>query len=154
MARSSKAGAALRLLAVRLPDYLETRGLVVALEDNRVQPATYHQWAEPLVAGLERYLGAALEAATANLDKPGPPALLTVTLNHLHGSETGAVVLDAQWELSSPEDRSLLQRGRMERLLQQDEPGYPALVATHRRLLDALAAAIVVQWQSVSGARG
>ena len=152
--RSSTARAALRLLAVRLPDYLETRSLVVALEDNRIQPATYHQWAEPLVAGLERYLSAALETATADLDSPGPPALLTVTMNHLHGSEAGAVVLDAQWALESPEDRSVLQRGRIERVLQQHEPGYPALVATHRQLLDALAAAIVAQWRSASGAAG
>ncbi|MEM1433257.1 MAG: PqiC family protein [Pseudomonadota bacterium] len=142
----------LRLLAVRVPDYLQTRGLVVALDDSRIQAATYHQWAEPLVAGLERYLSDALAVALGAPDGFGPPALITVTLSHLHGSEAGTVVLDAEWQLLSAGDRSLLDGGRFERNLEQGEPGYPALVATHRRLLDALAAAIVAQWRTASAA--
>ncbi len=143
-------GAPLRLKSVRIPPYLDQRGLVLQTGPSEIEVAKHHRWAEPLDGALERYLQVAIArrsgrpVETAPLSRPETgaegPETIAVRIHQLHGTESGHVRLVADWRITGegePEMHSF------DETRTQSADGYPALVAAHAGLLDALAGAIV-----------
>ncbi|MEM6707749.1 MAG: PqiC family protein [Pseudomonadota bacterium] len=145
-AGSDRAAAPIELGVVSLPDYLATRGIVVAVGMEQVRAANQHRWAEPLDVGVARYLGEALRGrlaengADAGREAASGGALrLDLTIQRLHGSTAGPLVLTLDWVLRGRTGEEQAQ-GRFVHRVEQRQPGYPALVQAHRAALDAFAA--------------
>lgn len=102
---------AVRLLPIETPDYLKTRDMVVRTGANEMVFATFHQWAEPLDAGVRRVLADDLRTSPAIrevlIDEP-PPANTKVYVISIHivaceGNNTNgqsSILFSARWEIS------------------------------------------------------
>ncbi|MEM1230530.1 MAG: ABC-type transport auxiliary lipoprotein family protein, partial [Pseudomonadota bacterium] len=99
---------------------------------SELRGARNHQWAEPLAAGIGRYLALALgEPVSA-------APLLELSVAHFHGSERGAVVLEADWQLRERGAAAPFAQGRFDATIMQDGPGFEAMIEAQRALLDQL----------------
>ncbi len=128
---ASSSATPLSLAELALPMYLQSRNMAVVAGTTQVRGARGHRWAEPLADGVRRYLEGALaptleDASTMQLD---------VAVRHLHGSEAGTVVLDLDWRIRERGSDKPLRSGRFDDSIEQDGPGYEALVLAHRVLL-------------------
>ncbi|HEY1788461.1 MAG TPA: PqiC family protein [Verrucomicrobiae bacterium] len=100
-----------RILPVEVPNYLQTRDMVVRTSSNEMIFATFHQWAEPLDAGVRRVLTEDLRTAPAIrevlTDEP-PPAntnvyVISIQILACEGNQTNSqssVLFKACWEIS------------------------------------------------------
>lgn len=131
----------LALGAVTLPVYLQSRNIAVVIGSTEIRGARGHRWAEPLGDALRRYLQETLASGY-----PGEaPYLLDLTVHHLHGAESGAVLLDANWRVRARGSVDALAAGQFTEQVQQSGPGYDALVEAHRQVLDRLADTVASQ---------
>ncbi|MGI9323970.1 MAG: PqiC family protein [Pseudomonadales bacterium] len=121
----------LSLAELTLPMYLQSRNMAVVAGNTQVRGARGHRWAEPLADGVRRYLEDALAPALEGVST----LRLDVLIRHLHGSEAGTVVLDLSWRIRERGSEEPLQSGRFSDSLEQERPGYEALVLAHRLLL-------------------
>ncbi len=121
----------LQSITVNIPAYLNQLGMVIVSEQRQVNVANFNLWAEPLDEGIERYFRNTLSDVSAELF-----ASLTVNVNYFHGNDTGSVLLDAGWVLSTNCADPL--SGRFNERLQQEATGYVALAATQARLLELM----------------
>lgn len=137
---------ALAVGAVAMPAYLQSKDIAVATRDSQLRGARNHQWAEPLAEGIGRYLSLAFEGPAS---PEGPEAVetdglvLDLTVLHFHGSEAGAVVLEADWRLRRRGAGEALASRHFEGRVAQEDVGYDALVDAHRALLDQLVAEVL-----------
>jgi uncharacterized lipoprotein YmbA len=98
---------------VRLPDYLDTRDLLI-LKGNQLIPSTTGQWAERLSVGMTRALAAALgtnlpNAAVFTTDPVQRPARqLLVDVTSFEARADQEVVLVARWTFTDGAGRSSL----------------------------------------------
>jgi hypothetical protein len=98
---------------VRLPDYLDTRDLLVR-EGNRLIPSTTGQWAERLSVGMTRALALALGTQLPNaalfttdpVQRPARQILVDVTSFEARADQE--VVLAAHWTFTDGPGRSSL----------------------------------------------
>lgn len=134
--------------ALQVPVYLQSRNIAVVLGTTEIRGARAHRWAEPLGEALQRYLQAALANGYVN----DAPYLLDVTLHHLHGAESGTVLLDLDWRVRPRGAPEVIASGRFTDQLQQARPGYDALVVAHRQLLDRFADAAASVLAGADGA--
>lgn len=143
---SSGSRSVVQLKPVAVAPYLDQRGVVLQTGDSEIRVAKHHRWAEPLDEAVGRYLqvGIANQGEVAVESVPlttaNPAVTVTVRINQLHGTEVGSVRLVADWKLDRAEQEPVLYS--FDESVRQAADGYPALVAAHAELLDALSAAI------------
>lgn len=150
---SAGASLPLRSLAlgtVNVPSYLQSRNIAVIVGSTEIRGARSHRWAEPLDEALRRYLQETLAAGFA-IDAP---YLLDMTVHHLHGAESGAVLLDIDWRVRERGSAAALVAGQFADAVQQSGVGFDALVVAHRQLLDRFVAQVVVEAGAAVGGGG
>jgi uncharacterized lipoprotein YmbA len=138
-----------RLSRVEVATYLDREGIVLLTGDAEINEAKQHTWAEPLSQSIRRYLQVTVGVA-AGVDVEVPPLTtgdpvfeLEVSIQQLHGSIDGEVVLVAEWSLSGADYPPRLFQFEARRKQRGD--GYAALVEEHTALLDGLAEDIADQ---------
>lgn len=100
-----------RVLPVELPDYLQTSDMVIRTGTNEVTFTKFHEWAEPLDAGIRRVLAQNLRGVQGIqeviTDEPSPahPRLYIISVHILacEGSDThgrGSILFSAAWDIS------------------------------------------------------
>lgn len=100
-----------RLLPVEVPDYLQTRDIAVRDGNNEIVFPPFHQWAEPLDAGIRRVLARDLQASSeireVLTDEPSPAdaniCVISIHIMVCEGSDIngqGAVLFKAAWSIS------------------------------------------------------
>lgn len=125
----------LALGSVSLPVYLQSRNIAVVIGNTEIRGARAHRWAEPLGDALQRYLRETLASGYQG----EAPYLLDLTVHHLHGAESGAVLFDANWRVRARGSADVLHGGQFVERVQQSGAGYDALVEAHRQVLDRFA---------------
>ena len=111
-----------RVLPVELPEYLQTSDMVIRTGTNEVIFTKFHQWAEPLDAGIRRVLAQNLRGfrgiQEVLTDEPSPanPRLYIISVHILacEGSDTndrGSILLSATWEISPGGTEATLAHG-------------------------------------------
>jgi uncharacterized lipoprotein YmbA len=128
---------------VRVATYIDQPGLVLATGDGTINAARNHVWAEPLQVSLRRYLAIQISSASgrdiAASGTAGTKSLIDVTVDQLHGNDSGAAVLVAYWDIGSGADRRSFRFSEQQAL---SGSGYDALVRAEEALLKRLAEAI------------
>jgi len=131
---------AARAGVVTIAPYLQRTHIVLQSGTNELVPALQHRWSEPLDAGVSRLLGSCLGG---NADAP---YRANVTIDHLHGSTDGSVVLQAHWSINGGKtatgSEAANSSGSFSATLPQPVAGYDALVSTQRELVLGLCADI------------
>ncbi|HTV61107.1 MAG TPA: ABC-type transport auxiliary lipoprotein family protein [Verrucomicrobiae bacterium] len=100
-----------RLLPVEVPDYLQTEDMAVRIGTNQIEFTVYHQWAEPLEAGIRRVIAENLRVSPqireVLTDEPSPRQepvyeisahILACEGNYINGR--GFITFGATWEIS------------------------------------------------------
>ena len=142
---------------IELPAYLDRSQIVVRLSDNQVVLSDADRWAEPLAANLQRTLEenlAALLPGASFIDYPWYPAeapdhAVAITFRRFEANATGAVVLDATWQVTSSGTSASEQTTRVEE--PPTGPDRGAAVAAQSRALARLTEEIAA---AVRGAAG
>ena len=100
-----------RVLPVELPEYLQTSDMVIRTGTNELFFAEFHEWAEPLDAGIRRVLAQNLRGfqgiQEVITDEPSPAHrklyIISVHILECEGSDTngrGMILFSAAWEIS------------------------------------------------------
>ena len=128
---------------IRVANYIDQPGLVLATGDGKVRAARNYVWAEPLQVSLRRYLAAEISgvsgreiAATASATSK---TRIDVSVDELHGNGAGEAVLVAYWEVTSAGQSNSFRFSERQAL---SGDGYDALVKAEEVLLKHLASAI------------
>lgn len=106
-----------RVLPVELPDYLKTSDMVVRTGTNEVTLTKFHQWAEPLGAGIRRVLVENLRGIhgiqEVLTDEPSPsyPKFYIISVKILAfeakaKNGRGSILFSASWEISQGEEQA------------------------------------------------
>ncbi len=140
---------------IRVANYIDQPGLVLATGDGTISAARNHVWAEPLQVSLRRYLATQTSDASGREIAATASATTTVTIDvnvdQLHGNGSGAAILVAYWDVRS-EGSSKSFRFSEQQALAGD--GYDALVRAQESLLRRLAEAMAGSLPAVGGAGG
>jgi len=100
-----------RLLPIEAPNFLQTRDMVVRAAPDEMVFATFHQWAEPLDAGVRRALADDLRTSPAVrevlTDEPDPGNtkvyVISIHIFDCEGNRTNgqnSILFEARWEIS------------------------------------------------------
>ena len=111
VSRTKPGAYAVRILPVEVPGYLKTKDMVTRTGTNEIVFLKFHQWAEPLEAGIRRVLAqnlqASHEAKEVLTDQPSPAGVKVYVVSvHISTCEAqningrGSVLFDATWGLS------------------------------------------------------
>jgi uncharacterized lipoprotein YmbA len=98
--------ATIGLARVSVAPYLRRPGLVVESGDHQVRPARYHVWAEPLSAGLRRYLRTEISNGLGYAIRSNPSQRATwdfavdITIDQFHGTLDGEAKIAAGWRIT------------------------------------------------------
>ena len=101
-----EAPATIGLARVTVAPYLRRPGLVVESGDHQVRPARYHVWAEPLDAGLRRYLRSEISNGLGYAIRSDPSQRgawdfsVDVAIDQFHGTLDGEAKLAAGWRIA------------------------------------------------------
>jgi uncharacterized lipoprotein YmbA len=148
---------ALGLGPIELPAYLDRSQIVVRLSDNQVALSDSDRWAEPLAANLQRTLEenlAALLPGASFVDYPwyaaeAPDHAVAITFRRFEADATGAVVLDATWELTPSGAPGEARATRIDEAA--TGPDREAAVAAQSRALTRLAEEIAAAVRRAAG---
>jgi uncharacterized lipoprotein YmbA len=133
---------------IDIPGYLDRPQIVVRVSENEIDLAESDRWGEPLAenvmhtlrADLARLLPGSAYVAYPWYESAAPDYGIAVAIRRFEADLSGAVVLEAKWELTSAGE---VVAGRDSRI---DEaaagPGRAAAVAAQSRALATLAAEI------------
>jgi uncharacterized lipoprotein YmbA len=128
---------------IRVADYIDQPGLVLASGDGKIHAARSYVWAEPLQVSLRRYLAIQISSGIGREVVPSANAaskiVVDVSIDELHGNGRGAAVLVAYWELVGGGATTSYRFSEQENLAGD---GYDALVQAEQALLKRLAGAI------------
>lgn len=142
---------ALRLLPVRLPDYLSRPAMAIRQDDSEIRYLDTTRWAEPLDDGVTRALGQALierlgdrrvyRSGLGNGIVAADALPLRVEVLRFDNAPDGSAVLEARWQLGN----APWQRGRYATPAAGSERSgaVAALAATLGQLADAIIASPV-----------
>jgi uncharacterized lipoprotein YmbA len=136
------------LRRVEVAPYLKQSGLMLATGAHQMRAARYHHWAEPLNAGLRRYLrleisnalGYDVSADTA--DRKQWDYAVDVSIDQLHGTVSGQALLTASWRITWGGGADEFARFRLARSEPLAQDGYAGLVDAEIGLARQLAVAI------------
>lgn len=132
----------IKVVPVRVPDYLHQPNLVLKLSNHQIKIANYHFWAEDLTQSIQRVLINELNVNSAvNYTQQCIDCdALAITIDHFYPNEQGQVLLVGSYELISHTSNSLLTQFSFNIRLQAG--GYDEGVAAMRALLSHLATEI------------
>jgi len=146
---------------VTLPGYLDRPQIVTRVSDNEIALAEADRWAEPLAENLARTLQeslAALLPGSSYVAYPwyaadAPDYAVTLVVRRFEADASGAVLLDASWELrwpGQPEGTRL--DGDAVRLEEQaDGPDRASSIAAHSRALAGVSREIAAAVRRAEG---
>jgi hypothetical protein len=140
---------------VDVAPYLQRGEIMLQVGPQELRPARYHQWAEPLQAGVRRYLRDQLSADLAiavdtnRQFRNNWQMRVDITVDKFHGDLDGQVLLDAHYVIQGIADPTQLKRGRVRISGSQSGSGYAALVDAQEALLDRLARRIATDVKSL-----
>ncbi|MBK1667931.1 hypothetical protein CKO28_07765 [Rhodovibrio sodomensis] len=104
--RQAGGAVSLALEPVEIPAYLDRQALVTRSDDNELEVASFHQWAEPLYANVTRVLAENLRLLLDQTDvvrlpsrNSGFNAELQVELMRFERAADGPVTLVARWRV-------------------------------------------------------
>lgn len=145
------AGPALGIGPVDFPAYLDRPEIAYRSGGNQIHFATSDRWAEPLKTTFSRTLAENLSvmlptdrislypwARTTRVDYQ-----ISVDVARFDADATGAVVLTASWEISRPDDATVVSRHKRTYTEVAGGMAYPAIVAAQSRALKQLSQDIV-----------
>ena len=134
------------LTHVGVATYLNEPGLVLETSEGQISTAALNLWAEPLRHSLHKFMADEVSAATGKdiytnrLGISNPSAEFSIQIDQLHGTANGEALLVASWAIHSVNDGKKTKTAYQ---FSQTDPlqadGYDALVASEKRLLQALA---------------
>jgi len=133
--QSLPSDAKITVQSVRLPPYLDRRGIVLVDQGRQIQIANFHYWAEPLDASIARVVQDELSRSWQ-----GDSGTLDIDIHFFHGNLPGMVTLDSSWSVQLECNEAINSRNRY--TMNQATSGYFALVEAHAELLKRLAASI------------
>lgn len=142
----------IELKRVMLPDYLQSRGLVMQREDGTLSKASLHVWAQP----LDQDIGAAIvqrinQSGQFNAFYTGvyshplnnTHASISLHIEHFIVMESGDVVLSGYWYNSNDSDSPRMNRFQFRSELSDD--GYAPAVNEMRKLLDEMTDSLIAE---------
>jgi uncharacterized lipoprotein YmbA len=132
-----------RVLPVRVPDYLRQPNLVLKLSNHQIKIANYHFWAEDLSQSIQRVLVNELNNKGTSVNYTQRCIScdeLAIVLDHFYPTEQGEVVLSGTYEITSKAQTTVTKRFSLTQSL--TEGGYDEAVASMRALLTDLAGQI------------
>ncbi len=91
---------------VKLSDYLLQPNLVMRVQDNQLDVANYHSWAEPLDKAVQRILIDNLNqkrSETGFVDRCQNCSQVHVFIDHFYPDEAGQVSLSGRFTINNPE---------------------------------------------------
>lgn len=156
-ATPSKAGMAVGVRRVALPDYLDRPQIVTRASPNTLDLAEFDRWAAPLGDAFPRILAENL-ATMIPTDHvavfPWPRSAqvdyeVTVEVTQFEGRLGGECSLVARWSIFGGENKALLTTGKSS-LSEPAGGDYEALVAAESRLVGALSREIAGALRSTS----
>jgi len=130
---------------IQLAPYLMQAGLVVETGAREVRPARFHRWAEPLDAGLRRFLRAEISAALGydiaadTAQRSRWDETVELEIDRLHGTLSGEAVLVARWQVRPAPGQGEPRAFRFTERRPLAEAGYAGLVEAEIALLKQLA---------------
>ena len=141
---------------VTLASYLDQAGIVLETEAGQVTAARYHQWAEPLDAGLRSYLRSEVsralgyEVCAQRGERVRWDYTVDVYIDRLHGSMGGTAVIDASYRIIPEADDAAVAEYRFAGSAHLASEGYDGLVDAEAQLTSELAAAIAESVREIS----
>lgn len=151
----------IRLVPVSVPDYLDTRDILLRSGPNEVKASPTGRWAERLSVGVTRALAAALTADLPGADivteqPAGPPVqVIVVDVQAFTITPDRQCRLTAQWTLSSGDGDRILRSERASFVEPAADASDAAIAAAMTRTIDRLAtqvaAAMPLQGLQASG---
>ena len=164
IAPSSKAGYAISVQPVQLPEQVDRPQIVISSQDSgstQVMPLNDSLWASPLSDQIRRALADDLSRQLNALDisvQSAPASLplwkVYLAVQRFESVYDQHVVLEATWRLVSvnqPGKTGKICRAEVQEPVQS---GIPALITGHQRALHELATAIAAQLSGQSSGRG
>jgi len=121
---------------VRLPSYLQTGSLVLQVGPQEMRVASFHFWAESLEQGFERAFDSAFERSAKLSKRQGEELRVVIDVKRFHGNLDAQVALMADWVASA---RCGDVSGSYSQLVNQQQSGYPAMVAAQVQLVEMMA---------------
>jgi uncharacterized lipoprotein YmbA len=140
----------MRVLPVAVPDYLDTRDIVIRSGQNEVKASPTGRWAERLSVGLTHALAAALASRVPDADTVvGPPSgrpaeQVMVDVEIFEIRPDGRCLLTARWTLSSGDNGRVAHSGRGTFVEQAADTGDGAIASAMTRSIGRLAEQIAV----------
>lgn len=123
---------------VKMPAYLQTANLMMAVSDLEIRPAQYHLWSEPLQEGVRRVLEAELVGQLKYVDKDVLPIRIDLEVELFHVTQSGDVLLKGAWRLQGEDGQGHLFSIKTG----LEGNGYAEAARGHVRALELLAKAI------------
>jgi hypothetical protein len=145
--RTEEATAHLIVGPVRLPEYLNRRGLAIQIDANQIQTANHHFWAEPLEEAISKVLvrdiadlasGVTVDRDAGRWTDSGD-CHLRIEFDKFHATDQSRVVSSGRYWVSSS-DANIKQEFAVTQTLFAD--GHAHAVAALRRSLRTLATQI------------
>ena len=130
---------------VEMAEFLTTGTLTLQQDDQRLQPAHYQRWAQPLPGMIARYVQRELQRHGIKLSEHDR---LHLAFDNFHGSTSGTVHVSGQWWLDSTEQAAETHLFDLSAV--QSDSGYTATVTTLQQLLDRLCDEIATGLQNGS----
>lgn len=126
-------------------DYINNSGIAILTQQNRIQLANFHLWAEQPDRAITRVLYGELNRLLTDSRVDNGMLgrdydwqyTLTTQVDQFHGTEQGSATFSGYWQLRS-EDKVLLNH-RFNLQTPIENPGYEALVEALRSLISQLA---------------
>lgn len=126
---------------VEIAAYLDQPGLVMAIGNGEMRPASQNLWAEPIYDGVRNFLATEIAQASGQELLPAKlasaPTVVNIRIDQLHGTLDGQAQIVAYWWLVSDGEVASLNRFSETRALTAS--GYSALVDAEKILLADLA---------------
>lgn len=135
---------AIYLQSISLADYLNQPALLMMTEEQRVQLASYHFWAENLDKAIAKVMTHDLEVAcecqvlnqSLNDDVPAMSVPLSIHVDQFAALDNGLVILSGRFRLGSSGEQKI-HRFRFQQSM--NGKGYQSAVVAQRHLLTLLA---------------
>jgi uncharacterized lipoprotein YmbA len=130
------------------PYLLTSAGIVLETGPGEINPASHHQWAEPLDRGLRWYLRAEIgkalgvELGGGLTDVQHWDYVINVSVARLHGTMSGKALIEAEFSIVAADRTQPTSEFRFAKSIPLPEEGYAGVVAAEKQLAKDLAGLI------------
>jgi len=125
--------------SIQLANYLDQGGLVIKTGDVQLVVTQQHRWAEPLDAGIERYLNRKLSTGSETSNQaPGSILNLTLVLDAFESQGFEHVIASGHWILSSSDSSQTMLQSAFHYEIPIHPQNYPGIIHGMSALLDRI----------------